>query len=150
MATIALTGNDDIIFNNIPLTQFAGGTVGQLEVPNELTAYESGKNGVTVIALNTSGLQSTLTLNLLMGGTDDRRLNGLIPDLANFETSVTNDCTIVKKIGDGQGNVRYIKYILSGGMVSSIPQVNSQVDGNTEQAQAQYKVHFANTARAIM
>lgn len=150
MGEYALTGNDEIIVNDIPLTYFGQGTIGSLEVPNDLVALERGKNGNTVFALNQPGKIATLTVSVLAGSPDDRRLNGLTPDLEEFASTVLATGAVIKKIGDGAGNIRYITYMLAGGMVSKIPTVTSVVDGNTEQALVEYKIVFANNNRGIL
>jgi hypothetical protein len=150
MKTKSLPANDDIIINDIPLSYFGTGTIGQLEIPNDLVNVDVGKNNNGIYALNSSGRMATLTVSVLAGSPDDRRLNGMIPNLEEFESTVLATGAVIKKIGDGAGAIRYITYQLAGGIVSKIPQVISAVDGNIEQALVEYKIVFGNNSRAIV
>lgn len=149
-STYALTGKDTIIINDIPLTDFADGDIGNLEIPNNLFAMQTGKDGNTIFALDESGQNATLTVRVLMSSNDDKRLNGLIPKSDSFAETILMTGAVVKQVGDGQGNVSYNTYTLAGGMIQKKPNIKSNVNGDTTQAVVEYSIMFANGNRAIV
>lgn len=150
MATYALTGDDSIIINDIPLRDFANNDIGTLDLPNNLFEMATGKNGNTIFALDESGNNATLTVRLLMSSADDKRLNGMIPKSDGFAQTILVTGSVVKQIGDGQGNVSYNTYVLAGGMVQKKPSIKSNVNGDSEQAVTEYIIQFAEANRAIL
>lgn len=150
MSTYALTGKDTIIINDIPLTDFADGDIGNLEIPNNLFAMQTGKDGNTIFALDESGQNATLTVRILMSSNDDKRLNGLIPKSDSFAETILMTGAVVKQVGDGQGNVSYNTYTLAGGMIQKKPNIKTNVNGDTTQAVVEYSIMFANGNRAIV
>lgn len=149
-STYALTGKDTIIINDIPLTDFADGDIGNLEIPNNLFAMQTGKDGNTIFALDESGQNATLTVRVLMSSNDDKRLNGLIPKSDSFAETILVTGAVVKQVGDGQGNVSYNTYTLAGGMIQKKPNIKTNVNGDTTQAVVEYSIMFANGNRAIV
>lgn len=149
-STYALTGKDTIIINDIPLTDFADGDIGNLEIPNNLFAMQTGKDGNTIFALDESGQNATLTVRVLMSSNDDKRLNGLIPKSDSFAETILMTGAVVKQVGDGQGNVSYNTYTLAGGMIQKKPDIKTNVNGDTTQAVVTYTIMFANGNRAIV
>lgn len=150
MATYALTGDDSIIINDIPLRDFANNDIGTLDLPNNLFDLATGKNGNTIFALDESGNNATLTVRLLMSSADDKRLNGMIPKSDGFAQTILVTGSVVKQIGDGQGNVSYNTYVLAGGMVQKKPSIKSNVNGDSEQGVTEYTIQFAEANRAIL
>lgn len=150
MAQFALTGDDSIIVNDIPLNDFADGDIGSLSLPNNMFEMQTGKNGNTIFALDESGNNATLTVRVLMSSNDDKRLNGMIPKSKGFAQSVLATGSVVKQVGDGQGNVSYNTYLLAGGMVQKKPDVKSNVNGDASQAVVEYVIQFAEANRAIL
>lgn len=150
MATYALTGDDSIIINDIPLKDFANNDIGTLDLPNNLFDLATGKNGNTIFALDESGNNATLTVRLLMSSADDKRLNGMIPQSNGFAQTILATGSVVKQIGDGQGNVSYNTYVLAGGMVQKKPSIKSNVNADSEQAVIEYVIQFAEANRAIL
>lgn len=150
MATYALTGDDSIIINDIPLKDFANNDIGTLDLPNNLFDLATGKNGNTIFALDESGNNATLTVRLLMSSADDKRLNGMIPKSGGFAQTILATGSVVKQIGDGQGNISYNTYVLAGGMVQKKPSIKSNVNADSEQAVIEYVIQFAEANRAIL
>lgn len=150
MSIFSLTGDDSIIINDIPLNDFADGDIGSLSLPNNLFDMQTGKNGNTIFALDESGNNATLTVRVLMSSNDDKRLNGMIPKSKGFAQSVLATGSVVKQVGDGQGNVSYNTYLLAGGMVQKKPDVKSNVNGDASQAVVTYDIVFAEAQRAIL
>lgn len=150
MATYTLTGNDVVIVNNVPVSDFADNTIGTLEVPNNLFEMSTGKNGNTIFALDEKGNNATLTLRILMSSGDDKRLNSLIPTSDNFASTFLIQGSVVKQVGDGYGSISFNTYILTGGMIQKKPSVSIDVAGDTNQAVVEYVIAFANAERAIL
>lgn len=150
MSTYALTGKDTIIINDIPLNDFADGDIGTLEIPNNIFAMQTGKDGNTIFALDESGNNATLTVRLMMSSNDDKRLNGLVPKSDNFAETILMTGAVVKQVGDGQGNVSYNTYTLAGGMIQKKPNIKTNVNGDTTQAVVEYTILFANGNRSIV
>lgn len=149
MTTYALTGNDTVIINDIPVKDFADNTIGALEIPNDLFAMSTGKNGNTIFALDEKGNNATLTLRILMSSGDDKRFNGMIPQSESFASTILANGSVVKQVGDGAGNISYNTYLLRGGMISKKPAISSDVAGNTDQAVVEYVFQFAQAERSI-
>lgn len=149
MATYTLTGDDVVIINDLPVVDFADNTIGTLEVPNELFQMSTGKNGNTIFALDEKGNNATLTLRILMSSGDDKRFNGLIPQSQNFASTILANGSVIKQVGDGQGNISYNAYLLRGGMISKKPNISIDVAGNTDQAVVEYVFQFAQAERSI-
>lgn len=148
-ASYALTGSDTIIINDVPLKDFADGDIGSIEISNDLFALSTGKNGNSIFAYDEAGRNATLTVRVLMSSNDDKRLNGLVPEHENFASTVLINGSVVKMIGDGQGNISYNTYLLKGGMIQRKPNISSNVNGETAQAVVEYVIQFADAERAI-
>jgi hypothetical protein len=56
---------------------------------------------------------------------------------------------MIKRIGDGTGNVTNDVYKVNGGVVQKIPVVKENVEGDTEQSVSIYLIMFANTERSL-
>ena len=150
MSLYALTGDDSIIINDIPLHDFANGDIGTLELPNNMFDLQTGKNGNTIFALDEAGNNATLTVRVLMSSSDDKRLNGLMPKSDGFASTVLCTGSVVKQVGDGKGNVSYNTYMLAGGMVQKKPEIKTNVNGDIEQAVVTYTIQFAEANRGIL
>ena len=148
--TYALTGDDIVIINDIPVVDFADNTIGTLEIPNDLFQMSTGKNGNTIFALDEKGNNATLTLRVLMSSNDDKRFNGMIPESRSFAGTILANGSVVKQVGDGQGNISYNTYLLKGGMISRKPNISIDVAGNTDQAVVEYVFQFAQAERSIV
>jgi hypothetical protein len=148
--TIALTGNDSIIIDGLPLVDLANGDVGTLTFPNDLTSATTGKNGNSIIAINETGKIAELSIRVLRGSSDDKTLNSKMKtmeaDLPSF-TLLTG--SIVKRIGDGISNVTEDTYALSGGTFSKRVETTSNVEGDIEQGIAIYNIRFTNSSRNL-
>lgn len=150
MPTYALTGNDTFVLNNRVFKNFADGSTITIDFPNEKTGKTTGKNGNTIFSTNEQGKNATIELRLIVGSKDDIFLNGLSVqqdrDLPSF-TLLTG--RFAKRVGDGQGNVRFINYILSGGVIDNNVNTNENLQGETEQGLSVYRLFFAQAQRAI-
>lgn len=148
--TIALTGNDTIIIDGLPLVDLANGDVGALSFPNDITSATTGKNGNSIIAINETGKIAELSIRVLRGSSDDKTLNSkfktMEADLPSF-TLLTG--SIVKRIGDGISNVTEDTYALSGGTFSKRVETTSNVEGDIEQGVSVYNIRFTNSSRNL-
>lgn len=149
-SSYALTGQDIIILNDLPLKDFADGDIGTLEINNDLFSLSTGKNGNSIFAYDEAGRNATLTVRVLMSSGDDKRLNGLIPNSDNFASTILINGSVVKMVGDGEGHISYNTYLLKGGMVQRRPNISSNVNGETQQAVVEYSIQFADAERSIV
>ena len=149
--TIALTGNDTIIIDGLPLDfGLTTGDVATLTFPNDITSATTGKNGNSIIALNETGKIAELSIRVLRGSSDDKTLNSKMKtmeaDLPSF-TLLTG--SIVKRIGDGISGVTEDTYALSGGSFSKRVETTSNVEGDIEQGVSVYNIRFTNSSRNL-
>jgi hypothetical protein len=150
MATISLTGADTISIDGVPLVNLADGDVAVLTYPNSLTETKKGKNGNAIISRNETGDIAELVIRILRASPDDKTLNSrMIAMEQEFASFVTLTADLVKKMGDGAGNVSNDIFALSGGSFSKKIETTSNVEGNTDQAVAIYTMTFVNSSRAI-
>jgi hypothetical protein len=151
MSTFSLYGADTISINDKLLKDFGHGEVAKVSFPNELATLKTGKNGNTIIVQNASGFQATLELKVLRGSADDKYLNSQLTLYRSNPTSyVVDNVELVKKIGDGSGNVTADTYILTGGVPSKQVEAVVNVEGDTEQVLSVYTFVFATSDRAIV
>lgn len=147
---ISLNGNDTIVINGITQTDLADGDVGSLTFPNEYVTMKPGKNNNTIIAFNAMGQLAELTLRLIRGSINDQYINAQYRSFVNFPANYNLiEASIAKIIGDGNGNVTYDSYTLTGGVPMAIPEVKSNVEGDTDQGVTIWKIRFAMGTRQI-
>ncbi len=150
MATIAMSGNDVIIINNRLLRDFAVGNVAELTLPNEIANLKTGKNGNSIYGLNNSGRMCELKLLLVRGSSDDVFLNSLLSQQQlNFAGTVLMIGQLIKKIGDGAGNITSDTYNLNGGIFTKQVPAKTNTEGEAEQSLAEYAMKFANSPRTL-
>ena len=151
---ISLTGDDTIIITagtkQVLVTDFAIGVVAEITFPENLVKVNRGKNGNTVFALNNQGFQSELKLKVLLGKTTDTFLNAQMALMQQaFSGFVLLGGVFIKNVGDGQGNITPITYIMSGGVPSKNPMAQSVAEGVPEQSLVEWDLIFANNTRTI-
>lgn len=150
MASIALSGNDVVKINSKILADFADGDIAVLTFPNELAALKTGKNGNTIYALNETGKQAELVLRLVKGSSDDKYLSSLLSSQKNnFSSFILLNGELVKRLGDGAGNIVSDTYIMSGGVFTKEVEAKSNVEGDTAQSVSTYTIRFSRSPRAI-
>jgi hypothetical protein len=147
---ISLNGNDTISINGILQTDLADGDVGSLTFPNEFVTMKPGKNNNTIIAFNAMGQLAELTIRLIRGSVNDQQVNSEYRSFV-FNPAGYNlmEASIVKLIGDGNGNITTDSYILQGGVPMAVPEVKSNVEGDTDQGVTIWKIRFAMGTRQI-
>jgi len=150
MSTTALTGNDSIIINNRLFTDLADGDCITLTYPSEIAQVKTGKNGNSLYALNETGKQSEVKIRVIRGSGDDKYLLNLLSNQqTNFAGTVLMIGEFIKQVGDGQGNLSFDTYVLSGGIFTKQIEAKMNVEGDTAQSIAEYHMKFSNAPRAI-
>lgn len=150
MSSFNLVGNDTISINSRNLADFADGKIGSVTFPNKIASIKTGKNGNSIIAQDTQGFNGELELRMMMGSADDIFLTNLLAlQQANLTTFVMMSGQLVKNVGDGSGNLVQNVYQLQGGTFSHIPEVESDVAGNTDQGVVVWKLQFTFTQRTL-
>ena len=150
MATYALTGNDTFVINNRVYKDFADGSTITIDFPNERTGKTTGKNGNTIFATNKAGENATVELRLIAGSADDIFTNGIsVQQERDLPTFTLLTGRFAKRIGDGAGNVKFVNYILTGGVIDNNVNTNENLQGETEQGIAIFRLFFAQAQRAI-
>jgi len=148
--SVSLTGKDTHLINGRVLADFGDGDIGNIDFPNNLVEGKVGKNGNVIYALNSTGKTCTYTIRVLLGSDDDKffnsEMNRYLQDPASYTLM---DGEFIKRVGDGQGNVNNVIYILDGGIIQKMPNVKENVEGDTEQTLSVWQIMFANTDRAI-
>lgn len=150
MGTVAMSGNDTLSINDHVFADFATGDVAMLTFPTDIAAVKTGKNGNSIYGLNETGKQSDLEIHVLRGSTDDKFLNNLMAqqqnNFAGFPLMIGQ---FIKKIGDGKGNIQSDTYVCSGGVFAKQVESKSNVEGDSAQSVAVYKLKFANSPRTL-
>jgi len=150
MATFALVGSDTIKINQRLMTDLPHGEVAKVTYETDLATVKTGKNGNTIFAQNASGFAASMELKVMRGSADDKFMQSLLTSYrANPTGYVLINSELVKRVGDGQGNVTADTYVMTGGVPSKQIEVMSQVEGDVEQAVCTYTLKFAYSERAI-
>lgn len=150
MPTTSITGKDTIIINDITLADFGDGDVMTLDYPNELVSLKTGKNGNSIYNFNETGEQVDATLRILRGSPNDKALNSLLLSMKqDFPSFVLLTGQVIKRIGDGAGNINREIYNLSGGVFSQNVNTKENVEGDTEASIAVYNLKFSNAPKSI-
>ena len=150
MSTFALTGNDTVILNDRVIKDMANGSIVEIAYQNDRVGITTGKNDNTVYAENRTGSNAVLTLRVIRGSADDRWLNGLsILQNKDLPTFKLMNGSFTKGIGDGYGSLSYDNYVLIGGVFQRYPDVQENLQGETEQGSTVYTIIFAKAERAL-
>ena len=150
MSAVALSGNDTLSINNYVFADFADGNIAELTFPNPIANLKTGKNGNSIYGLNETGKQAAFKVRVIRGSADDKFLNGLLSQQqADFSSFALMIGQFIKKLGDGQGNVKSDTYIVSGGIFTKQVEAKTNTDGETEQSVAIYEIMFSNAPRVI-
>ena len=148
--SLSLTGNDTLKLRDRVFADFADGDYATLTFPNDIAALKTGKDGNTIYALNETGRQCELVIRVLRGSSDDKFLqNILATQKNNFSGFVTLEGELVKRVGDGQGNITTDTYLVTGGVFTKNVEVKSSAEGDTDQSVSVYTIHFGNNSRTL-
>jgi hypothetical protein len=150
MNVVALTGQDTVVINGRVLNDLADANVAELTYPNDIAAVKTGKNGNSLYALNEGGRQADFKLRVVRGSDDDKFLLNLLNNQRNnFVGFVLMTGQFVKKLGDGTGSLTSDVYDVSGGIFKKNVPGTQNVEGDTNQAVADYEMVFSNGPRAL-
>jgi hypothetical protein len=109
--------------------------------PDKLLTLNVGKNGNAIAAANKKGMIAMMELRPLMANADDSFLQSQIVQWTQNPTAYTAMVgTFVKNFGDGQGNITRKSYVLNFGFVEENIPLTENVEGETDQAIALYKL----------
>ena len=148
--TVSLTGNDTLVLGGRVITDVADQNWCELTYPNSLVEVKTGKNGNSIYALNSMGLMAEVTLRLIRGSDDDVYFNDLLARMKkDFASFVLLSGQLVKRVGDGQGNISEDTYLVDGGVFISQVQGSANAEGNTDQSVSGYRFRFSNADRAV-
>ena len=148
--SLSLTGNDTLKLRDRVFADFAEGDYAALTFPNDIAALKTGKDGNTIYALNETGRQCELVIRVLRGSSDDKFLQNLLAAQRNdFSGFVTLEGELVKRIGDGKGNITSDTYLLTGGVFTKNVEVKSNAEGDVEQSVSVYTIHFGDNSRTL-
>lgn len=150
MATYAVTGDDSFVLSDRVFHDFADGSTITITFPNESIGHTTGKNGNTVFATDKQGLNAECELRLIAGSKDDIWLNGVnINQNRDLPAATLLNGSFTKRIGDGSGNVKFINYVLLGGAIRQNIDASENLQGETDQGIAIYRLFFAQAERGI-
>lgn len=140
----SITGDDQVNLQGLDVSDItndlANGDVATITVPNDLINMALGKNGNAIYALDEEGRRCELELRVLKGTkTDEGCLNKYNSYVSgNFAGLTFLTGTVVKKLGDGSGNVKNWTFKLSGGVIRKAPETKINVNGDVEQSITAY------------
>ena len=150
----AYTGIDSICLEDYMgkwiLTDLADGTVAELTAPNELSTITTGYNGNSLGSHNEPGRQRELTIRLVKGSSDDKRLNknyNLWKDRSDTFIPLTGYFTKLVKNSAGANTLDTVECYF--GLPTGQPTQSSVMDGNTEQVVSIYTIRFGNSRRVM-
>lgn len=150
MKSVSLTGNDTLKLRDRVFADFADADYATLTFPNDIAALKTGKDGNTIYALNETGRQSELVIRVLRGSSDDKFLQNLLAAQRNdFSGFVLMEAELVKRVGDGQGNITTDTYLSTGGVFTKNVEVKSNAEGDTDQSVSVYTIMFGNNTRTL-
>ena len=149
MPNNAITSSDTLTLYDRVFTDLANGQTVNITFPNESVNVSTGKKGNGILAQNAEGKNATMTLRLLRGSADDRFLQAKQRAAdADFAAQELASGTFVKRMGDGEGGIRFDTYTLRGGTMSRYQDAIEDVSGDVEQAVAVYNFKFINATRS--
>lgn len=150
MPEVSLTGQDTVQIDGIIFSTLADGTPFDITFPNELGMVKAGKNGNTIYAKNEMGRIADIVLRVLLGGTDDKYLNGRLQQwISDPSTFTLLTAMFVKRVGDGDGNTESKIYQCSGGFFKRQVEAKTSAEGDTDQSVAVYNLTFGNCQVSI-
>lgn len=118
--------------------------------PNKLLTLTVGKNANAIAAANKKGMIAMMELRPLAANIDDLFLLSQLAQWSSNPTAfVALSGTFVKNFGDGMGNIVKKSYILNFGFVEENVPLTENVEGETDQAVAMYKLIWGNAVPVI-
>jgi hypothetical protein len=148
MGKVCFTGNDIIKLNGDILTNFVSGDVLTIAFPNDLVNVKRGKNGVTIYSFNEMGRVVDVTIKVLRGSDDDKKILTQLSLMKNdFNSFSLISIDVTRMLGPSAGSDNYV---LTGGVFTkSNPEFKTNVEGDVEQGVALYTLKFTSDGRSI-
>lgn len=145
----AYTGSDILDVDGELITDVADGDVVTITYPNELTGMKTGKNGNSVAVHNEMGREADVTIRVIKGSRDDKRLNSKVTAWKNRLDSFEPMTATFTKVITVDGGVANEVTSLRFGIPMKPVETKENVEGDTEQAIAVYTIRFADSDRAL-
>ena len=150
MGTFTVTSDDTLTLYGRVFNDIADNDVSVITFPNDAVNVSTGKNKNTIFSKSEKGSNATLVLRLIRGSNDDQFMQSQIAAMnQDFVSTVLATGSFVKRLGDGQGNVRNDVYTLAGGVITRQVDGKENVAGDTEQGVSVYNMMFATAGRSI-
>lgn len=150
MGTFTLTSDDTLTLFNRVFNDLADDDTSVIAFPNDVVTVKTGKNKNTIFAKDEKGNNATLVLRVMRASPDDVFLQSIINvGEQDFVAQQLASGQFVKRLGDGEGNVRSDVYTLLGGIITRPVDGKENVAGDTGQAVAVYNMTFALATRSI-
>lgn len=150
MPATSLTGQDTVQIDGIIFSTLADATPFDVVFPNDLGAVKAGKNGNTIYAKNEMGRIADATLRLLIGGIDDKYLNGRLQQwITDPSTFALITGMFNKRVGDGAGNIESKIYNMTGGFFKRQVDAKTVAESDTDQSVAVWRITFGNAQVSI-
>lgn len=152
MTKFNLVGSDVLVINSKPIqNDFGEGDYATVEFSGDLVTIATGKNQNTIYAFNESGNNFEMTLDVLRGSDSDKYLNGLLyKQQQDFVASTLLTGSITKRLGDGYGKITFDIYTLRGMVISKMPGIKGNVNGDTDQGKTTYIFKGALAVRGML
>lgn len=132
------------------LSDFADGTVAELSAPNELSTMTTGYNGNSLGSHNEPGRQRELSLRLVKGSNDDKRLNKAYNMWKNRDMRFRPlKMSFTKNVAHSDGSVTVDTVECFFGLPTGQPSQMQDTAGNTEQVVSIYSIRFGNSERSM-
>lgn len=150
----AYTAKDTIVCEDYSgdwiLSDFADGTVAELSAPNELSTMTTGYNGNSLGSHNEPGRQRELSLRLVKGSNDDKRLNKAYNMWKNRDLRFRPlKMSFTKNVAHSDGSVTVDTVECFFGLPTGQPTQMQDTAGNTEQVISIYSIRFGNSERSM-
>ncbi len=143
MPEVSLTGQDTVQIDGSIFQTLADGVPFDITFPNDLGAVKAGKNGNTIYAKNEMGRIADVVMRLILGGVDDKYMNGRLQQWITDPSAFTlMTGMFVKRVGDGAGNVESKIYNMTGGFFKRQVDAKTSAESDTDQSVAVWRVTF--------
>ncbi len=150
MSTFTVTSDDTLTLAGRVFNDFADDDVSSITFPNDAVKVKTGKNKNTIFAKDETGANANAVLRIIRGSGDDEFLQSLIAvSNQDFVSTQLVNGQFVKRLGDGQGNVKRDVYTLQGGVFTRNVDGKENTSGDTVQGVAIYNLTFAQAVRSI-
>ena|ERR1035441_6962801 len=146
------TGNDTIILDMVfQLNNFPNGKIWVLSYDDTLVEQKIGKNGNSIAVYKQVGNKAKLILRTLRASADDILLESRrLLMKKDFPSFIPLHLSLAKRFGDGTGKIKTETHFCSNGLFSKNSEVETDVDGDTEQSVTSYEISFSSVIRTLV